>query len=307
MKTIDMFKVLILTLLSIITPQLSLLPITWVANAQNIKEQTKQQEKSNKVGKLILKSQPSSDPKIKEVIQNIQNIISYLNSSGLVIRENINVFLGNCNKGAYWYGAGKEIGLCYDFITKSFSRFKELGYSDDESLKNTINFSIFVFYHELGHGLIDILPLNAVGQEEDTVDEFASVMMYRKYSPNKAADIILSASDYLAFTTSPAWGEHSPGDRRLFQLTCFVFGSNPERYGEIFERRLIILNNGVRPNDKTILHRAALCRNDFVRKTKQWNRLLLPHYATVNDSQTSPSPSDPSPPGVGRSEPGVIW
>ncbi|MDJ0580289.1 DUF4344 domain-containing metallopeptidase [Crocosphaera sp.] len=302
-----MFKILILTLLSIITPQLSLLPITWVANAQNIKEQTKQQEKSNKVGKLILKSQPSSDPKIKDVIQNIQNIISYLNSSGLVIRENINVFLGNCNQGAYWSSARKEIGLCYEFITKSFNRFKELGYSDDESLKNTINFSIFVFYHELGHGLIDILPLNAVGQEEDTVDEFASVMMYRKYSPNKAADIILSASDYFAFSTSPAWGEHSPGDRRLFHLTCFVFGSNPERYAEIFERRLIVLNNGVRPKDETILRRARLCRNAFLQKTDQWNRLLLPHYATVNDSQTSGSSPNTSTPGVSRKDPEDIW
>lgn len=311
MKKIDIFQVLIISLLSIITLQFNFTQTNKSAEAQSLKQQTKQQNKSNKVGKFILNYQPSSDNKTKNYIQNrriFDDIIRNLNSSGLVIRQNVSVVLEDCGTAnAFWDNQNKRIIMCYELFNVSVDNFKTLGYSEEQSKERAIDNFIFIFYHELGHGLIDMLPLNAVGQEEDTVDEFASVMMYRKYSPNRAGDIILSASEFFLFTDSPAWGEHTPGKRRLFNLVCFVFGSDPEKYEKIFVRRLVALNDGVRPNDEKIGRRARRCYNAFVQKTDQWNRLLLPHYATVNDSQPNGTTSNTSTPGVSHKDPTDIW
>ena len=184
---------------------------------------------TNKVGKFILEYQPtSSNENIRNLLirrQVFDNIISNLNTSGLIMREDIPVTFKDCGSpNAYWSPSDREITICYENTAYNILLFREeAGYSLETAVEKSINQTIVVFYHELGHGLIDVLPLSAVGQEEDTVDEFAAVMLFRTYKPDVAAEMVLDAAEFfeLLYKTNgrgSGWGEHAPNDKRLFQL-----------------------------------------------------------------------------------------
>src|SRR6185295_2240523 len=59
---------------------------------------------------------------------------------------------------------------------------------------------VFVFYHELGHALIDIYDLPVTGREEDAVDQLATVMLLETWDGEESE---------LAMTASAEWFDSS--------------------------------------------------------------------------------------------------
>lgn len=305
-----LFAIFFFSNLLFVTPNKNLL-------AQSIKSDNKQNfPRNNKViGKFIIEYQPTNSYKeIRDIFiqsQIFDQIINQLNNSGLIMREDIPVIFKDCgNPNAYWNYQKKEIIICYENTAYDLVLFHENAkYNIPTAMEKSLNETIFAFYHELGHALIDILPLNAVGQEEDTVDEFASVMLYRNHDQNFAGQVILDSSEYYELLykineKSPSWDEHTPHDKRLFNLVCFVYGSNPEKYAEIFIEKFTLLDEDGMASEDNLKIRAKKCEQEFVKKNDNWNRLLLPHYAIKNSYPVSPSPvKNPR----GLSERGVYW
>ena len=62
---------------------------------------------------------------------------------------------------------------------------------DDETLFVVGN-TLFTIYHELGHGLVDLLGLPVIGREEDAVDGFAAVTMIPE-EPDAVGDALIIA------------------------------------------------------------------------------------------------------------------
>jgi hypothetical protein len=297
-------------------------------SAGEIKAENKQIKNNNKIGKFLLTYEPSSPDTYKEgeieaILSNreirellidskiFENIISNLNNSGLIMRQDIPVIFRECGTAnAFWSPSQRAITVCYENMALDLILFHQIAeYSPEKAVEKSINETIFAFYHELGHALIEVLPLNAVGQEEDTADEFASVMMYRKYSAKSAAEIVLDSSEYYELlyrlgNRGPGWDEHAPNDKRLFNLACFVYGSDPEQYEKVFLQKFITVHPGETIDQDQIASRAAKCEQEFAQKLETWNRLLLPHYATINPTQpTKPSSDDSS----GSSRRGTYW
>ncbi|MDJ0729393.1 MAG: DUF4344 domain-containing metallopeptidase [Crocosphaera sp.] len=270
---------------------------------------------NNKVGQFILEYQPSSSyQNIRKLLMEkrvFDKIISDLNSSGLIMREDIPVVFIDCGTpNAFWDPSNRKIIICYENTADDIYLFHEkAGYPMGEAIEKSINETIVAFYHELGHGLIDVLSLSAVGQEEDTVDEFAAVMLFRTYPPDVAAEIVLDASEYYELLykergRGPGWGEHAPNDKRLFNLVCLVYGSNPQKYAKVFVEKFYLLDQDNMASPNQIKRRAMRCQKEFAQKMDSWNKLLLPHYATENPSQPANKPSRQTP-GVSRQ--GDYW
>ncbi|MDJ0511377.1 MAG: DUF4344 domain-containing metallopeptidase [Crocosphaera sp.] len=97
----------------------------------------------------------------------------------------------------------------------------------------------------------------------------------------------------------PGWGEHAPNDKRLFNLVCLVYGSNPEKYAEVFIKKFVLVDSEGVATEQAIKRRAARCQRDFAKKMDSWNKLLLPHYATDNSDIPSNRTLHNSP-GVSR-------
>ena len=132
---------------------------------------------------------------------------------------------------------------------------------------------LFTVYHELGHGLIDLLDLPVIGREEDAVDGFAAISMIPT-TPDPVRDALIVAvadawrarSDRsLGNDVRAYWGEHALDEQRHFAIVCLMVGSDQEGFYEF------ALEAGL-PAE-----RIASCSRDFMGMKNGWKRLLDPH------------------------------
>jgi len=90
-----------------------------------------------------------------------------------------------------------------------------------------------IFYHELGHALIDILQLPVFGQEEDAADVASVLMLHNFYEEEAAQSLVYdTAFGFLgeaAQVDEPAWWDtHGPDLQRYYNLVCLFYGANPD-------------------------------------------------------------------------------
>ncbi len=154
---------------------------------------------------------------------------------------------------------------------------------DEEIADQAMGAMLFVFLHELGHGLIDQLQLPAVGPEEDVVDEFATVLLTKLADEadglsKSALDRVLvsgALSWYHAWRQTNQslddmswWDEHSPDIKRYYNIICLAYGADQRT----FER--IARDTGV-PAE-----RLESCISEYQAKRSAWDRLLATHLIT---------------------------
>jgi len=130
-----------------------------------------------------------------------------------------------------------------------------------------------IFYHELGHALIDVLDLPLVGVEEDVVDEFSAMMLILQgQSDNRHIESLFSVARYwyLSGNTTAElrhyWDTHGVSVKRGFGIICLLHGSDPGRYYKVMEQLGI-------PQ-----HRARRCEQEFAEKRENWLKILGPHF-----------------------------
>lgn len=136
----------------------------------------------------------------------------------------------------------------------------------------------FIALHESGHALIDLLDLPAVGREEDSVDQLASVMLLTHAENNETksdiARIFQLASVWFRVNSANVSpdarafaDEHSLDAQRYYNLLCMVYGVEPETNAGIVKR-------GMLPPE-----RAERCKEESPKIYRSWARLLLPHFS----------------------------
>ncbi|MGF1554547.1 MAG: DUF4344 domain-containing metallopeptidase [Paracoccaceae bacterium] len=127
-----------------------------------------------------------------------------------------------------------------------------------------------IFFHELGHALIDEFDLPTVGPEEHVVDEFATYMLILTEPGDRRQIEALSAALSFWIASSERfngtrYGEHPPNDRRGYAIACLLYGSDPDGFRELI-RELDIPQS-----------RASRCEVEYREKREKWLRLLGPH------------------------------
>lgn len=98
-----------------------------------------------------------------------------------------------------------------------------------------------IFYHELGHALVDVMQLPVFGQEEDAADT-ASILLIDAFFDEASASAIArdAAFGFLdeadADAEEPAWWDvHGPDLQRYYNLVCLFYGANPEARDDLAE------------------------------------------------------------------------
>ncbi len=140
-------------------------------------------------------------------------------------------------ENAYWDGEG--ITLCYEMLELIVNLFYNSGWdaTDDEYEQLIYDSWVFILYHELGHGLIDVYDLPVPGREEDAVDAFSVVVLVDGGVP----DTVVSAALFWLLLDDAGTGdlnfadEHSMEMQRFYNLLCWVYGSDPGGYDYIPE------------------------------------------------------------------------
>ena len=108
---------------------------------------------------------------------------------------------------------------------------------EDAALYMAQDAVLSIFYHEMGHALIDILQAPVLGLEEDAADVLSALLINELWdeaaSEQKlratAAFWAASASETMASGEMPLnYGVHSPDDRRYFTYVCLWYGASPD-------------------------------------------------------------------------------
>ncbi len=110
------------------------------------------------------------------------------------------------------------------------------GQSEEEDIFVEANI-LGIFYHELGHAVIDIEQLPIFAQEEDAADVFSIYLIDTLYEEESAlalayeaslgflaeADLREQAAEEVAW-----WDTHGPDEQRFFNTVCIFYGASPE-------------------------------------------------------------------------------
>jgi hypothetical protein len=128
----------------------------------------------------------------------------------------------------------------------------------------------FVLYHEMAHGVIDLVDVPSTGGEEADADSLGTILGIAS-GPN-GQSIPLAASELFAAevkqpqnpAAQAAAGYDSPQER-YYNVQCLVYGSNPARNAS-----LVGGEQGIPPG------RSETCIFDYRREVRSWQRLLGP-------------------------------
>lgn len=90
-----------------------------------------------------------------------------------------------------------------------------------------------IFYHELGHAVIDLMEVPIFGQEEDAADVMSVLMIDWLYDEETAQALAYDSA--FGFINDPDqtepvayWALHGPDAQRYYNHVCLFYGANPE-------------------------------------------------------------------------------
>ncbi len=176
---------------------------------------------------------------------------------------------------AYWNPELQQMEMCHEFIDDAEKTFAEGGAPDP--LQRAIDATDAVFFHEMGHMVVDIYDLPITGREEDVADQVAAFMLLQPGEDDRvdaeSVDVLLAMADLFDM-----WGQaagdpdeaayadvHSPDQVRVYNLLCWAFGADTDG-------NAVIVDEGWLPED-----RAVQCEAEFDQINNSWITLLAPH------------------------------
>lgn len=224
------------------------------------------------VGDIQLSWSPAPDAVSKGVSDSFretrlfEEVVSGLNSS-LKFPRNLPVAHAACGEeNAFYDGRSGQLTMCYELLGSIVDLAYDPTISEDEIGNRVVGTWMFVFFHELGHALIDMYDLPITGREEDAVDDFSTVLLIEA----GLADFAIRAAEYWSATDNMMYSEqnfadeHSLNSQRFFQILCSVYGSDPQKYQGL-------VSSGILPEE-----RAVRCPAEYQQKLGSWETLLAP-------------------------------
>ncbi len=189
----------------------------------------------------------------------------------LILPRNLLIRFSECGVvNAFYDPKSKSITMCYELISAVAEDFSQLSMSEDELDEATVHATLFVFFHEIGHALIDILNLPATGREEDAVDQLATLMLIESGAGGEDATLdgavwFLLRAEKTNIDDLAYWDEHSFDAQRFYNIACWVYGQNAK--GNAY-----LVTEGHLPKE-----RAVRCADEYRKMSDSWAKLLSPY------------------------------
>lgn len=189
----------------------------------------------------------------------------------LLLPKDIDVWFAECgDANAFYNPENRQVVLCYELIMDLSSQFSLYVTTEADLAGAVWTTTFFVFYHELGHALIDVLNLPVTGREEDVVDQLATLILLNGGEAGLHSALNGASWFWLNSQRSdrrtPFWDTHSLDQQRYFNVLCWVYGSGPEAYQELLS-----------PQWGLPAERAVSCPGEYARMAGAWDRVLEDH------------------------------
>ena len=166
---------------------------------------------------------------------------------------------------AFYSPRDTRITFCYELLEFLAQIFVPDGQWTEEQRSDVFGAVQFIMMHEVGHALVDVLDLPITGREEDVADQLAVYVLVRE--SDKGAQAAVAGVSALQpssneFDETQLADEHSLGPVRLYNVLCWIYGSDPGKYAGL-------VAEGALPEA-----RAVRCPGEWDRMAKAWQRLL---------------------------------
>ena len=173
-----------------------------------------------------------------------------------------------CGEANAWYDPETHrITYCYDYVAEAARLLKSRVEPGAQVDRFALGSALHTLYHEVGHALIDIYALPAVGREEDAVDQFATLVLLGNDAGEVAATT--AALEFLQGGTEDPhlrfWDEHSFDHVRYYDTLCLIYGKDPEKNASMVTDKIL-------PEE-----RAVRCPAEYEKLDAAWDKLLAPY------------------------------
>ncbi|HLL75536.1 MAG TPA: DUF4344 domain-containing metallopeptidase [Pyrinomonadaceae bacterium] len=213
----------------------------------------------------------------RELMQErvLEEIAGELNKQ-LALPEDVTLSFDQCGEvNAYYDPERRRVSLCYELLEDLYRVFEEEAESQEELDDEVAGATVFVFFHELGHALVHVLELPITGREEDAVDQLSTFLVTDGTEEGAATALDAARSFYADAEAEEGgepdyWNEHSLNRQRFYNIICWVYGQNPERYASL-------VGEGVLPEE-----RASRCGAEYEQIERAWTTLLRPHLKSTD-------------------------
>lgn len=191
-------------------------------------------------------------------------------------------------ENAFWQPERRTVVICYELLHSIFEEFRYDGLTQEQFGTAVASAATFVLFHEIGHGLIDLLDLAVTGRAEDVVDQFATLALAENngIAAYWAAQYWRQRNDFgdmgiFKFDSTPFSDEHGFDEQRFYNILCWTYGRSPNDRGYLLE---------VLPQA-----RAVRCPGEYQQMARAWEGLLAPHVRSGGGSNgrvnSRPQPS----------------
>lgn len=186
--------------------------------------------------------------------------------------RDIAIVLAPCGEvNAFYDSENGAILMCHELMASEAEAYATVYDTEEEVDEAVVNSTLFTFFHELGHALIDQLDIPVTGKEEDAVDQLATSILVElgeegeKAALDGAVSFGISGEEESTMEELPYWDEHSLSSQRFYNIACWVYGTDPEKYD-------YLVTEGHLPEE-----RAGRCEGEFAQMARSWGKLLDPY------------------------------
>lgn len=242
------------------------------------KSETKKKSETSDNGDFQVEYVDVNDQRYERINQELkdekvmEDAARQLNEA-LALPHDITLVTKDCGQiNAFYNPNDRSVTLCYELLDHFYTIFKKSGKSDTEATQDMFDAATFVFLHEIGHALIDAYDLPTLGKEEDAADGLSTYVCLEEMKSDVGGRATIAAAQLFGFQAQmtggkdlPFYDEHSLDQQRFYNLLCFLYGSNPSKYGGLVQK-------GILPEP-----RAVRCSSEYDQLKQSWTKSLQPY------------------------------
>jgi hypothetical protein len=175
-----------------------------------------------------------------------------------------------------WYHR-PDVSVCYEYLTEIYQTMPEATTAAGVTPADAVlGQTFYVFGHEMGHAMFDVLELPVLGDAENAADHFSAYTMLQ-FGKDQAKGLITGAAySYKNYVQNPyvsaplaAFSDiHAAPAQRFYNMLCLAYGADPVLFAEFVARDSA---------DHLPKARARNCKNEYDQVTFAFRDLIRPH------------------------------
>jgi len=209
----------------------------------------------------------------------LEDQMQFLNSN-FKLPYDVEVVAKECNQANAFYDyITKQIIMCYEFLDSVHGDSITYSIGAEGTLEEFFLYDVvdWVFYHEVGHALIDIYLLPVTGLEENVADQFATYIIITEPAGDPedgdfsfVQDMLYNVGTWFFIQAESGkeniyWDVHNLDMQRFYNVSCYEYGHDPEYSSDL-------ITDGWLP-----LERAGNCEYEYAVLEDSWTRILAPY------------------------------